>query len=240
MSNHITEELTKNFILPLWNDRKLELIERYVASNTEIHTTFIKGIGPSILRKSVEETFIAFPNFKLTLEEIIQQNEGVTYKWSAVGEHRGNILNIPPTGKMMAFHGIAFGLVKSGMITQYHSFSNISQTLYSHLGTTANKQLFPPETVLLDHENYEKEITDIIFTLVKSANVRLTRREVECLYFWLKGYSIKETARQLGDLSSKTIQVFRDKIRKKFEVTSYRNLVDLLQKKGLLVLFLPS
>lgn len=238
MSN-ITEELTQSFILPLWNDRKLEVIERYVAPDAEIRTTFINGTGAATLRKSIEETFIAFPTFKLTLEEIIQQGERVTYKWSAMGEHKGSILNLPVTGKEMLFHGIAFGTVKSGQIIQYHSHSNIPQTLYSYLEQLENKTLFPTETILLSHENYEKEISDIIFSVVKSVNVRLTRREVECLYFWLKGYSIKETARQLGDLSSKTIQVFRDKIRKKFEVNSYRNLVALLQKKGLLTLFLP-
>jgi len=232
-----TDELAQHFILPLWNDRKLDLIERYITPHAEIRTTFLTGTGPEALKHSIEQTFIAFPIFKLSLEEIIQQGNRVTFKWSAYAEHKGSILNIKPSGKGMTFHGIAFGELEGDLIARYDSHSDIPQTLYANLEHSGGP-LFPPEAVLLDHENYEKELSEVIFAIIKSTDVQLTRREVECLYFWLKGYSIKETARQLGGISSKTIQVFRDKIRKKFNVNSYRTLVDLLQKNGLLSLFL--
>jgi len=100
--------------------------------------------------------------------------------------------------------------------------------------------IFPNHALLLDHENYEKEISDLLFVIAKKTDTRLTRRELECLNFWVKGYSIKETARQLGGLSVKTIQVFRDNIRKKFNVVSYQNLLHILEKTGVLSLFLSG
>ena len=232
-----TDELTCNFIFPLWNEKKIEIVDRYVAPFADIRTTFLVGKGPEALKESVKNTFHAFPDLALHLEEIVQQGNRVTYKWSACADHKGAILNIPPSGKKLAFHGIVFGEFMDGLLTQYHSFTNIPQVLYSSVDKLSSSDTFPLHTVLLNHENYDKEISDILFSIAKTTGARLTRREVECLNFWVKGYSIKETARQLGGLSVKTIQVFRDSIRKKFEVSSYRCLLELIRNKGILPLF---
>lgn len=235
-----TDELTRNFILPLWNEKKLEVIDKYFTPTADIRTTFLVGKGPVAFKESVKDTFSAFPDLTLALEEIVQQGNRVTYKWSACAEHKGAILNIEPTGKKLSFHGIVFGEIIDGLINQYHSFTNIPQVLYSSLEQSSTSSAFPSHTLLLNHENYDKEISDLLFFITKTTGARLTRREVECLNFWLKGYSIKETARQLGGLSVKTIQVFRDSIRKKFEVSSYRCLLELMRKTGILPLFVGA
>lgn len=235
------ERLTKNFVLPIWNNQKLEVIDQYIAPSADIRTTFLTGKGPAAMRESIIDTFSAFPVFEMNVEAIVQQGPLVTYKWSAFAEHRGCILNIKPTGKRLQFHGIVYGEIdlNNDLITQYHSFSNIPQILYSSVQQTVTEP-FPTHVVLLDHENYEKEISDLLFTIAKITTVRLSRREAEALNFWLRGYSIKETARQLGGLSVKTIQVFRDNIRKKFNVTSYHQLFDMMQQTGILSLFLGT
>jgi DNA-binding CsgD family transcriptional regulator/predicted ester cyclase len=236
---NITDELTHKFVLPLWNKQNIEVIDQYISPNAEIHTTFLNGKGPEAMKESVRDTFKAFPVFEMVIEEIVQQGERVTYKWSASGEHKGKILNIEPTGKRLEFHGIVYGELDldKKLITQYHSFSNIPQVLYASIIKTISEP-FPSHVVLLDHENYEKEISDLLFSITKLTGVRLTRREAECLNCWLRGYSIKETARQLGNLSVKTVQVFRDNIRKKFMVTSYHQLFKKMQDTGALTLFL--
>lgn len=239
MMNNMIDELTHQFVLPLWNEQNLNVIDRYVAPNADIRTTFLSGCGPSAMKQSIEDTFKAFPIFKLSLEEIIQQNNQVTFKWFADVKHEGTILNIKPTGNEMQFHGIVFGEINEGLITQYHSFSNIPQVLYSNIQPLVSER-FPTHVVLLDHENYEKEISELLFLITKFTGVRLTRREAECLNFWFRGYSIKETAKQLGGLSSRTIQVFRDKIRAKFNVRNFQALIKLAEETGILSFFLKN
>ncbi len=236
---HFIDELTQYFVLPLWNEQKLDSIEKYIAPYADIHTTFLTGKGPKAMRESVVETFKAFPIFSVRVEEVIQQGSKVTYKWLAVAEHQGSILNIKPTNKKMHFHGLVYGELdlEQKLITQYHSFSNIPQILHAHVEQN-NVDPFPTHGVLLDHENYEKETTDVLFTITKITGVRLTRRETQCLNFWLRGYSIKATARQLGGLSVKTVQVFRDNIRKKFNVNSFQELFNVTRQNGVLSLFL--
>jgi DNA-binding CsgD family transcriptional regulator len=238
---NITDELTQHFVLPLWNKQTLEVIEQFIAPSADIRTTFLVGKGPEAMKESVSDTFKAFPEFEMAIEAIVLQGNRVTYKWTAWGEHKGQILNIQPSGKKLQFHGIVYGELdlENKLITQYHSFSNIPQMLYSSIEKTITDP-FPSHIMLLNHENYEKEISDLLFSITNLTGVRLTRREAECLNYWLRGYSIKETARQLGSLSVKTIQVFRDNIRKKFEVISYHELFNLMQRSGILSLFLGT
>lgn len=235
------QELTQNFVLPLWNQQNLDNIEKYIAPNADIQTTFLIGKGPNAMRESVVETFKAFPIFSVRVEGVIQQGTKVTYKWIAEAEHHGIILNIKPTHKKMQFHGLVYGELDldQKLITQYHSFSNIPQILYAQI-EQSHSDAFPTHGVLLDHENYEKETSDVLFKITKITGVRLTRRETQCLNFWLRGYSIKATARQLGGLSVKTVQVFRDNIRKKFNVASFQELFNVTQQNGVLSLFISA
>lgn len=236
----LLEELTHKFVYPLWNEKSIDTIDKYIAPNADIITTFLVGKGPETMKQSVLDTFKAFPEFKMKVLDIVQQGNKVTYKWIAEGMHKGKILDIEPTDKKLEFHGIVYGELDldKKLVTQYHSFSNIPQVLYANISQTTRDPF--SHSVLLDHENYDKEISEILFTIAKLTGVRLTRREAECLNYWLRGYSIKETARQLGSLSVKTVQVFRDNIRKKFEVSSYHALFELMEKTGVLSLFLKK
>lgn len=236
----LLDELTHKFVYPLWNEKKIEVIDQYFSEDADIRTTFLVGKGPETMRKSAQDTFKAFPIFEMKILDIVQQKNKVTYKWMAWGVHKGKILDIEGTGKKLEFHGIVYGELdlEKKLITQYHSFSNIPQVLYANIGQEAKDPF--TNSVLLGHENYEKEISEILFSIAKLTSVRLTRREAECLNYWLRGYSIKETARKLGSLSVKTVQVFRDNIRKKFEVSSYHELFELMQKTGVLSLFLEK
>ena len=239
--------LNHRLMIPVWKNRDLSVLDHICSPDIDVRTTFYTGRGLDAAKTSVQQLFDAFPQFDLQVEDIFQQDNRITYKWSAKALHQGTILNIPPTGKTLTFHGIAFLEMEGNMAVKYHSFSNMPQILYAAsitaLPTVASNPTelmnpqFPSYTLLLDHENYDKEISELLFLIAEKMNARLTRRELECLNFWVKGYSIKDTARQLGGLSVKTIQTFRDNIRKKCQVTSYRELLQKLKQTGLLTIF---
>lgn len=237
MNVSLASNLTQNLILPIWKDRNLAVIDHYFSKDAEVRTTFLSGTGPDAIKQSISDTFKAFPNFQLKLNDIVEQNNKLTFIWSAIADHKGDILNIKPTGKTLQFHGIVFGEIEKGLIVKYDSHSNIPQVLYNSIQESKNTT-FTTRSTLLHHENYEKELSEVLFLIAKLTGVRLSCRELESLNLWVKGYSIKETARQLGGLSAKTVQVFRNNIRKKFNVSSYQQLIDLLQEHRLLSLFI--
>ena len=58
-------------------------------------TTFLIGKGPEAVKQSVNDTFKAFPEFQLTIEDAIEKTGTLIYKWRAEVKHEGCILNIP-------------------------------------------------------------------------------------------------------------------------------------------------
>lgn len=211
------------FILPLWNEKSLELIDKFIATTAEIQTSFFSGIGPEILRQSVIDTFQAFPIFQMRIEAIFQAGCQFIYQWQAHAMHEGSIIGIPKTGLEMYFRGVLITEVKDNLFTRYQAFSNIPQVLRTHY-----------ETFRLDPQ------THVSTELRKLTNHPLTKREVECLSFWLKGCSIKETAKQMGGLSARTIQTYRENIKKKFNIFSFQKIFCSIQKIGIMPLFLES
>lgn len=212
-----------HFMLPLWNQKSLDVIDSYIAPEAEIQTSFTSGTGPDALKKSVQDTFQAFPTFEIHIEALFQIGDLYVYQWHANALHEGSIIGIPKTGLEMFFNGLILCEMHGGLIMRYEAFSNISQVLRNHY-----------EIFRLDPQ------THVTTELRKLTNHPLTKREVECLSFWLKGCSIKETARQMGGLSARTVQTYRENIKKKFNIFSFQKIFCSIQKIGIMPLFLES
>lgn len=227
-----TNDLTNNLVLPLWNDKAVEVVDRFFAPNADIRTTFINGTGPSILKKSVQDTFSAFPSFEIKIDDVIQQEHKLMYKWQAKAKHEGTILGVPGTGQEMVFSGMVFGEVEDKKICVYHSFSNIPQVL--HALCESNPIVKESE----ESKQLDDSMRDVSVELRKTINVPLTNREIECLSLWVKGCSIKETAMQMGGISIRTIQTYRENIKHKFRVRNFQKLFGVIQESGALSILL--
>jgi steroid delta-isomerase-like uncharacterized protein len=70
----------------------------------------------------------ASPDVCFTIEDQIAEGDMVVTRWTARGTHRGNFLEIPPTGNEMTVTGIEFDRVLNGRIDEawvsYHLFTD--------------------------------------------------------------------------------------------------------------------
>ena len=214
-----SEELTTQFLLPLWNDRTLDVIDTFVSPKADIKTTFVIGKGPSALKQNVKTIFSAFSALELTIKEAIQYENQFIYKWTGTALHTGPVLNIKPTGKKIIFTEIISGAIVDESIVTYHSFSDIPRVLASTI------------PLPLDRSNAMSSIRML-------TGRRLTRREIEALSFWLKGFSIKDSAKAMGGLSKRTVQTFRENIKRKLHVETFQELFSFIQACGIMPLFL--
>lgn len=148
------------------------------------------------------------------------------YKWQAKAKHEGTILGVPGTGKETHFSGMVFGEIEDDKIAVYHSFSNIPQVLQTLCG---------PEN-LFDATSK----ASVIEGLRKITEIPLTNREIECLSLWVKGCSIKASATQMGDISERTVQTYRENIKHKFRVKNFQRLFGIIQESGVLPTLLIS
>ncbi len=218
------KDLTHEFLLPLWQNKSLAVIDQFVAPSADIHTSFLKGEGPNALKLHAQKTFMAFSSFTFSIEDIVQQQNTIIYKWIGNAIHVGKILNFNPTDKKITFSGIGFGKIVEGSISNYHCFTDLPRVLMqnAHEGDRADD----------DAENATTNKENLILLIKDTTGKKLTNREIECLGLWLKGCSIKESAKLLGGLSSRTIQTFRENIKRKLNVDSYQQLLKVIQQAG--------
>jgi len=222
------KDITNQFVLPLWNKKALHVVDAFVDESAEIQTTFFSGHGPQALKDSVQQVFNAFSAFEFSIQTIIKNDNQLIYQWRGSAIHTGPVLNVFPKRSRVFFSGIISVEMREGTIIKYHSFCNTPHALNA-------PDTSPPPDLSVD---FSFEAEDIIDAVKGVTGKRLTKREVECLSLWLKGFSIKDTAKVLGGLSSRTIQTFRENIKRKLNVETYQQLFSTIQTSGVIAVLL--
>jgi steroid delta-isomerase-like uncharacterized protein len=70
--------------------------------------------GPEGLKLVITAYRTAFPDLKLTLDDIFAEGEMVALRWSARGTHLGEWLGVPPTGQHFTMSGITIYRLAEG------------------------------------------------------------------------------------------------------------------------------
>jgi steroid delta-isomerase-like uncharacterized protein len=60
----------------------------------------------------------AFPDCQFTVEDQIAEGPMVVTRWTVTGTHRGNLGNIPATGRRMSVTGISWSRVENGKFVE--------------------------------------------------------------------------------------------------------------------------
>ncbi len=61
----------------------------------------------------------AFPDLRLTVEDIVAEGDTVAARVAFRGTHRGEFQGIPPTGKQVAFSSMVFNHVVDGKVEEH-------------------------------------------------------------------------------------------------------------------------
>ena len=117
-------EANKNVVRRLfeevWNKGNLPVADELFAQNYSHHdpSTPEFGRGPESEKKRATLYRTAFPDVRLTVEDIIAEEETVTARWSCKGTHRGDLNGIAPTGKQFTISGISVARFTGGKISE--------------------------------------------------------------------------------------------------------------------------
>ncbi len=104
----------------VWNKGNLSLVDELFTPNFEFHdaSTPDLGRGPESEKKRVTLYRNAFPDLRITIEDMIAEGETVVTRWSCRGTHKGDLSGIAPTGKQITISGITVGRFANGKIAQ--------------------------------------------------------------------------------------------------------------------------
>jgi predicted ester cyclase len=92
------------------------------------------------MRRHIQMYRNAFPDLRITLDDVIAEKEEVVVHWTAKGTQQGQFLGVAPTNRNATMTGTSICRLKSGKITEQWMDWNVL-TLLEQLGAaTAPRQ----------------------------------------------------------------------------------------------------
>ena len=76
------------------------------------------GRGPEGEKKRVALYRTAFPDLRLTIEDVIAEGQTVMARWSCRGTHKGDLSGIAPTGKQFNISGVTIARLSNGKMAE--------------------------------------------------------------------------------------------------------------------------
>jgi predicted ester cyclase len=108
-----------------WPRLVLRDLEGYLAlySNSVIHHGYSSRIRPGVAGLRDHYTYLlkGFPDLRVNIEDIIAQGEKVAHRFTFSGTHRGEFLDIAPTGNQISASGMQINLFSGGKCVEVWS-----------------------------------------------------------------------------------------------------------------------
>ena len=114
MSPEENKAIVRRFV-EAYNERKLDLIDDFVAPNYLDHTN---KVGREGLKQLFDVGLIAFPDWHETIEDIIAEGDKVWVRLSYTGTHKGEFMGLAPTGKKITYTGVGIWRIVGGKVVE--------------------------------------------------------------------------------------------------------------------------
>jgi hypothetical protein len=114
-----SKKIVEEAFQQIWNEGKVDLVEKYYSKDFKAHYPFFpwEEEGPKQIRKVVKNVRTSYPDYKETIEQIIEKDEWVTVRLTITGTNTGPSPFSPePTGKRIEFTEILICKVVDGKI----------------------------------------------------------------------------------------------------------------------------
>ena len=124
--DEIQEAALKLYVDSCWNQHSVTSIGNLV---TDDFTRELNGItvakGPLELEAYIKNYIRAFPDLKITIEDILQNNRQLICNWSFIGTNTGKFAEYLPTGKKAKVAGVSFfQFTEDGKILREETYYN--------------------------------------------------------------------------------------------------------------------
>ena len=136
-------EQSRRLIEESFNEGKFDLVDQLVAPDAVNHDPAqparLQSLhGPEAQRRIVEMYRAAFPDVRITVDEVIEEGDRVALRWHAEGTHRGELEGLAPTGVRTTVTGISLDHWREGKVVE-------TWTQWDNLGMARQLGAAPPE-----------------------------------------------------------------------------------------------
>jgi predicted ester cyclase len=136
-------EASRRLLEESFNEGKLELADELIAPESVNHDPAeparLRGLrGPELLKQTVTMYRAAFPDVRVTVDDVIAAGDKVVLRWHSEGTHRGELEGFAPTGARGSVTGISIDRWKDGKVVE-------SWSEWDNLGLARQLGAAPPE-----------------------------------------------------------------------------------------------
>lgn len=124
----------RRFMDEVFNKGNMKATDEFMAANIVEHNPF-PGQGPGVegFKQGVSALRQAFPDLHIAIDDMFAAGEKVVIRSTMKGTHKGNFMNIPPTGKQFSAEGIDIVLMSGGKAVEHWGVTDI-MTMMQQLG----------------------------------------------------------------------------------------------------------
>jgi steroid delta-isomerase-like uncharacterized protein len=121
MSSDENIQLMRRWFQEVWNEGRVQTVRDLLAPTAVAHGQKVDGAdirGPEEFVKFVDEIRGAFPDIKVTVEDVFGAGDKVVLRWSGVMTHTGDSLGMPATNQIVHSQGITIARIVDGKIVE--------------------------------------------------------------------------------------------------------------------------
>jgi len=99
MSTEENKAIIRRLITEVWDQGNIVVLDEIAAADYVDHTPTEDVPGPERFKQLVQVFRTAFPDFRITIEDMIAEKDKVVARWIVRGTHKGDLMGIAPTGE---------------------------------------------------------------------------------------------------------------------------------------------
>ena len=103
-----------------WQKGDVRVVDELHAPHFVDHASAGRNPRREGFKEGIAQLYAAFPDFYAVVEDLVVDEEAgmVTVRWAATGTHKETFLNVPPTGRQIAFRGIEIIRIEKELIVE--------------------------------------------------------------------------------------------------------------------------
>lgn len=103
-----------------WNQGNAKVFEESIAPDAKYHDPTMPNapVGPAALTEQMKLYRAAFPDLKMTVDQIIADGDYVVVRWTSRGTHTGPLMGAAPTQRKVTVSGIVINKYTNGKVSE--------------------------------------------------------------------------------------------------------------------------
>jgi steroid delta-isomerase-like uncharacterized protein len=117
----------RRLVEQVWNRRTLDAADELFAPDAIVYESGVPlpGVGPAVIKEAMGALWVAYPDIRTTVDDMIAAEDKVVVRWSAVGTHQGVTQGLAPTNLKIAQNGIVIYRLAAGKIVEEWMNTNL-------------------------------------------------------------------------------------------------------------------